>query len=74
MLRRQQGVAGVSPWILKDFRSPLRLYQGVQDYWNRKGLIADDGAKKQAFGVLRDWYLEQASGSREEPAAVPSRS
>ena len=46
----------MSPWILKDFRSPLRLYQGVQDYWNLKGLVAKDGTRKEAFFVLRDWY------------------
>ena len=60
MLRNQTGVVGMAPWILKDFRSPLRLYQGVQDYWNRKGLIADDGSKKLAFSVLRDYYLDIA--------------
>ena len=58
MLRRQSGLAGMSPWILKDFRSPLRLYQGVQDYWNLKGLISDRGEKKAAFAVLRDYYRE----------------
>jgi beta-glucuronidase len=60
MLERQPSLRGVSPWVLKDFRSPLRLYQGVQDYWNRKGLVADDGTRKQAFYVLRDWYRELA--------------
>ena len=56
MLARQPQVRGLSPWILKDFRAPLRMYQGVQDYWNRKGLISDAGEKKQAFFVLRDHY------------------
>ena len=60
MLERQLALRGVTPWVLKDFRSPLRLYQGVQDYWNRKGLVADDGTRKQAFYVLRDWYRELA--------------
>jgi beta-glucuronidase len=49
----------MSPWILKDFRSPLRLYQGVQDHWNRKGLVDDDGRRKQAFSVLRNHYRER---------------
>ena len=48
MLSQQESLAGVSPWILKDFRSPLRLHQGVQDYWNLKGLLAEDGTKKEA--------------------------
>ncbi len=60
MLEIQSGLAGVSPWILKDFRAPGRLYQGVQDYWNRKGLLSDDGSKKLAFHVLRAWYEELA--------------
>lgn len=61
MIRRQEGLVGLSPWILKDFRSPLRLYQGVQDYWNLKGLVDDEGRKKKAFAVLRDYYLELAA-------------
>ncbi len=62
MIRRQEGLVGLSPWILKDFRSPLRMYQGVQDYWNLKGLVSDEGQKKQAFGVLRDYYTEIRDG------------
>ncbi len=61
MLREIPFLAGTSPWILKDFRSPLRLYQGVQDYWNRKGLIDDAGRRKQAFDVLRTYYEERAA-------------
>ncbi len=59
MLARQDQIAGLSPWILKDFRSALRMYQGVQDYWNLKGLVADDGTRKLAFDVLRDHYRER---------------
>jgi len=59
MLERQPGLRGMSPWILKDFRSPLRLYQGVQDHWNRKGLVDDQGRRKQAFAVLRNHYGER---------------
>jgi beta-glucuronidase len=60
MLREQPTLRGMSPWLLKDFRSPLRLYQGVQDYWNRKGLVDDEGRRKLAFEVLRDHYRERA--------------
>jgi len=56
MLRRVPAIRGISPWILVDFRSPRRPLPGVQDGWNRKGLVANDGTKKQAFGVLRDAY------------------
>ncbi len=62
MLEHQEGLAGLSPWVLKDFRTPIRLYQGVQDHWNRKGLVSDDGGKKAAFFVLRDHYRERAGG------------
>ncbi|NMM48735.1 glycoside hydrolase family 2 protein [Marinigracilibium pacificum] len=49
-------LAGISPWILKDFRSPARMLPGVQDYWNRKGLISEKGIRKEAFFVLQDYY------------------
>ncbi len=57
MLAKQPQLRGISPWILKDFRAPLRMYQGVQDYWNRKGLVSERGEKKLAFHVLRDRYI-----------------
>jgi len=60
MLAKQPAVVGISPWILKDFRSPLRLYQGVQDYWNRKGLVSETGERKLAFGVLQAWYASRS--------------
>jgi len=56
MLKRIPNLRGLSPWILVDFRSPRRPLPGVQDGWNRKGLVANDGKKKQAFDVLRDAY------------------
>lgn len=49
---------GVSPWILKDFRSPRRPLPNLQDFWNRKGLISDRGIKKQAFYVMQAWYRD----------------
>lgn len=60
MLERIDGFSGMSPWILVDFRSPKRLLPGIQDGFNRKGLISDEGVKKQAFGVLRDYYQKRA--------------
>ena len=50
---------GVTPWILKDFRSPKRPLANIQDYWNRKGLLSETGEKKQAWYVLRDFYLQK---------------
>ncbi|MBR2244067.1 MAG: beta galactosidase jelly roll domain-containing protein [Prevotella sp.] len=56
MLEKIDGLAGTTPWILKDFRSPRRVLNGIQDYYNRKGLFSDQGEKKKAFYVLRNWY------------------
>jgi len=51
---------GTTPWILVDFRSPRRPLPVIQDGWNRKGLIGENGTKKKAFFVLRDFYLKDA--------------
>ena len=56
MLDRISGLAGTTPWILKDFRSPRRQLVGIQDDFNRKGLISDQGGKKKAFFVMKKWY------------------
>ena len=56
MLDKIDGLAGTTPWILKDFRSPRRVLTGIQDYYNRKGLFSDKGEKKKAFYVLKEWY------------------
>jgi len=56
MLGRIPFLAGISPWILKDFRAPFRLLPGVQDGFNRKGLIDDTGQTKLAFSVLAEWF------------------
>jgi len=60
MAKKAPDLAGVSPWILKDFLSPRRMNWKYQEYWNRKGLISPEGHKKEAFFVLRDWYNEMA--------------
>lgn len=49
-------VRGTTPWILKDFRSPRRPLPRIQDFWNRKGLISDEGLKKEAFFIMQEWY------------------
>ena len=59
MLEKIDGLAGTTPWILKDFRSPRRVLPGIQDYYNRKGLLSDDGEKKKAFFVLKAWYQDK---------------
>jgi beta-glucuronidase len=56
MLSHSPQVQGMTPWILKDFRAMLRTLPGIQDFRNRKGLIDQNGRRKQAFYVLRDFY------------------
>jgi beta-glucuronidase len=53
---RMPHVSGISPWVLKDFRSSRRLLPQIQDGFNRKGLISDKGQRKKAFYVLQQWY------------------
>lgn len=64
MLRRIPNFAGLSPWVLMDFRSPARMLPGVQDYHNRKGLISNRGQRKQAFYVLQKFYKELAEAAK----------
>jgi Domain of unknown function (DUF5615) len=70
MLRKIPAWRGVAPWILADFRSPRRVLPNVQDGWNRKGLIGQNGTRKKAFAVLKSFYdeMEQraAGGGRED--------
>jgi beta-glucuronidase len=65
MLNRIPQLRGMSPWILMDFRSPLRPLAGIQDGFNRKGLISEKGEKKQAFFVLQKAYKENTVGKPE---------
>jgi beta-glucuronidase len=60
MLKQIPNLAGMSPWVLMDFRSPRRMLTGIQDYRNRKGLVSDQGQRKQAFYVLQKFYAEKA--------------
>ena len=62
MLNRIPQLRGMSPWILMDFRSPRRPLAGIQDEFNRKGLISDQGQKKEAFSVLQKAYTEKTVG------------
>ena len=56
MFERMPGLAGTTPWVLKDFRSPRRQMRDIQDDYNRKGLVSDQGGKKKAFYVMQRWY------------------
>jgi beta-glucuronidase len=60
MLKKIPFLRGMSPWILMDFRSPRRQLTGIQDYFNRKGLISEKGEKKKAFYTLKKFYDKKA--------------
>lgn len=63
MIDKIDQLKGISPWILVDFRSPRRQLPDIQEEWNRKGLISDDGIKKEAFHVLHLYYNNKDSNS-----------
>lgn len=62
MLNKIPQLRGMSPWVLMDFRSPNRPLAGIQDEFNRKGLISEQGQKKAAFYVLQKAYKEGTIG------------
>ena len=62
MLNKIPQLRGMSPWVLMDFRSPSRMLPGIQDDFNRKGLISDQGQKKLAFATLQHAYQTSAIG------------
>lgn len=63
MARKIPTLRGLSPWILKDFRSPRRQNL-FQQGWNRKGLVSETGQRKLAFDVLADFYAGKAKEAR----------
>jgi beta-glucuronidase len=65
MLNKIPQLRGTSPWLLMDFRSARRVNPGLQDNFNRKGLIPDQGVKKQAFFILQKAYKEKTLGKPE---------
>jgi beta-glucuronidase len=62
--RMPDNFAGLSPWILCDFRSPRRNNQTYQEGWNNKGIIDQKGRKKKAYTVLKGYYEEKANDNR----------
>lgn len=56
MFENIPNLAGVSPWILFDFRSPFRFHPTNQEGWNRKGLVSDRGQRKKAWYIMHDYY------------------
>jgi beta-glucuronidase len=65
MLNKIAQLRGMSPWVLMDFRSPNRPLTGIQDEFNRKGLISEKGQRKLAFYVLQNAYKNKTIGKAE---------
>jgi len=62
--RMPDSFSGVAPWILVDFRSPKRNHPEYQEGWNRKGIIDEQGNKKKAFEVLKQYYRTMENGAK----------
>lgn len=71
MFENIPNLCGVSPWVLFDFRSPTRLHPTNQDGWNRKGLVSDQGQRKQAWYIMRDYYNSPQCGYHTAADASP---
>ena len=65
MLGKIPQLRGIAPWILIDFRSNTRNIPKLQDGYNRKGLLSEDGQKKQAFFILQRAYKDNTVGNAE---------
>ncbi len=61
MIDKIEQIQGFSPWVLVDFRSPRRILPEIQDGYNRKGLISEDGKKKKAFFILNNYYKKKTN-------------
>ncbi|MCV2367243.1 glycoside hydrolase family 2 protein [Roseateles oligotrophus] len=64
-LATSPNLRGMSPWVLKDFRSPRREHPIFQNGWNRKGLLSETGQRKLAFEVLAKPFEVLAKHYRE---------
>ena len=67
MLDKIDGLCGIAPWILIDFRSPRRSLPVIQDDFNRKGVLSEKGEKKKAFYILQDYYLKKSKATGPVP-------
>jgi len=65
MINKIPQVRGLIPWVLMDFRSPTRNIPKLQDGFNRKGLLSEEGKKKQAFYLFQKTYKERSVGKAE---------
>jgi beta-glucuronidase len=64
MVERIPNFAGMTPWVLMDFRSPARMLPGIQNFHNRKGLISNRGERKLAFYTLQSYYRKKENAGK----------
>ena len=62
MLSKIPQLRGVTPWVLTDFRSTTRNIPKLQDGYNRKGLLSEQGKQKKAFLFVQRAYRDQTLG------------
>ena len=54
-------------WISRNFTmdfknssiGDLKSFNGIRDYYNRKGFFSDKGEKKEAFFIMKEWYRKK---------------
>ena len=63
MLSKIPQLRGITPWVLTDFRSTTRNIPKLQDGYNRKGLISENGEQKKAFLFVQKTYRENGLGN-----------
>jgi beta-glucuronidase len=56
MFSTTPNLAGVCPWLMVDYRSPVRMHPVYQKGYNRKGVLSEFGEKKKAWYVLKAFY------------------
>ena len=66
MFKATPNLVGVSPWLLFDYRSPVRMRPLKQDGYNRKGLLSQYGERKKAWYVLKQYYDSISNANKEK--------
>jgi beta-glucuronidase len=54
-------LVGLCPWLLVDYRSPVRMHPVHQGGFNRKGLLSEYGEKKKAWFIMKEYYSKKTS-------------
>jgi beta-glucuronidase len=70
MLKGIRQLRGMSPWTVMDFLSPRRPLPGIQDYFNRKGLISERVKRRKLFISYRRHTRKARSARWSEGSSV----